>query len=68
MKILCVSIFFHIVFYDSYFNDAKYNILFTLIVASYTEGNAGTCNIADSDKCEATETVSRYTREGIPNV
>ncbi|OAD53290.1 Inositol 1,4,5-trisphosphate receptor [Eufriesea mexicana] len=33
------------------------------IVSSYTDGDAGTCNIADNDRCEATKTVSRYTRE-----
>ncbi|XP_076236101.1 inositol 1,4,5-trisphosphate receptor-like isoform X3 [Calliopsis andreniformis] len=33
------------------------------IVSSYMEGSTSTCNIADNEKCEATETVSRYARE-----
>ena len=37
----------------------------TLIIASYTDGGTGACNVADNEKCEATETVSRYIREGI---
>lgn len=27
--------------------------------------NVDTCNAVDNEKCEATETVSRYIREGI---
>ncbi|XP_060816925.1 inositol 1,4,5-trisphosphate receptor isoform X15 [Bombus pascuorum] len=30
------------------------------LVSSYTDAAAGTCNIADNEKCDATETVSRY--------
>ncbi|CAL7936472.1 unnamed protein product [Xylocopa violacea] len=33
------------------------------VVSSYTEGSVDTCNVADKEKCEATETVSRYVRE-----
>ncbi|XP_076759863.1 inositol 1,4,5-trisphosphate receptor-like isoform X4 [Xylocopa sonorina] len=33
------------------------------VVSSYTEGSVDTCNVADKEKCEATETVSRYARE-----
>ncbi|XP_076620274.1 inositol 1,4,5-trisphosphate receptor-like isoform X5 [Colletes latitarsis] len=33
------------------------------VMSSYTEGNTGTCNIAENEKCDATETVSRYSRE-----
>ncbi|KAK9299762.1 hypothetical protein QLX08_007324 [Tetragonisca angustula] len=33
------------------------------IMSSYTDGGTGTCNVADNEKCEATETVSRYIRE-----
>ncbi|KZC07542.1 Inositol 1,4,5-trisphosphate receptor type 1 [Dufourea novaeangliae] len=33
------------------------------LVSSYTEGSVGTCNVAENDKCEATETVSQYIRE-----
>ncbi|XP_076676433.1 inositol 1,4,5-trisphosphate receptor-like isoform X3 [Andrena cerasifolii] len=33
------------------------------IVSSYMEGNMGTCNIADNEKCEATETMTQYIRE-----
>ncbi|XP_053994130.1 inositol 1,4,5-trisphosphate receptor isoform X10 [Hylaeus volcanicus] len=32
------------------------------VVSSYTESTTGTCNIAGNDKCEATETMSRYIR------
>lgn len=33
------------------------------LVSSYMDAAAGTCNIADNEKCEATETVSRYIRD-----
>ncbi|XP_029032041.1 inositol 1,4,5-trisphosphate receptor isoform X10 [Osmia bicornis bicornis] len=33
------------------------------IVSSYTKGSTETCDAAGSEKCEATETVSRYIRE-----
>lgn len=43
-------------------------LIFYVITASYMEESMGTCNIADNEKCEATETMTQYIREGILNV
>lgn len=69
MKILCVSGCFNIMlYYISSVGRFRFDISFTLIVASYTKGSTETCDAAGSEKCEATETVSRYIREGISNI
>lgn len=46
-------------------NAKNIDFLFILIIASYVTENVDTCNAVDNERCEATETVSRYIHEGI---
>ncbi|XP_028521960.2 inositol 1,4,5-trisphosphate receptor isoform X12 [Apis cerana] len=44
-------------------NAKNIDFLFILIIASYVTENVDTCNAVDNERCEATETVSRYIHE-----
>lgn len=57
--------FSNIILYNCLFNNRDIDFICLLITASYMDAATGTCNIADNEKCEATETVSRYIHDGI---